>query len=131
MCQAAIELLSQVLPSLRKLAGKDDPYPEYVNADKFIKQGVYSDEEEGILSYTMLDKKEDMREEIILPNVKSIKDLYSQTAKSIIAKRIEGSSHRSGEKDRSLKDENSDLSEENLSYRGAEKDDSMAESEKS
>jgi hypothetical protein len=88
MFQAVIDLLSVFLPAIRKIRGKIDPYPQYVNTNKLIREGVYKDEEEGILKFTMIKKPRDnIITRLEIPGVKNMKDLYLEVLKKLSRKK--------------------------------------------
>ncbi|OMJ66506.1 hypothetical protein SteCoe_36623 [Stentor coeruleus] len=58
MFQAIIDLLSGFLPFFRKIIGKSDPYPKIIFSEKKIHQGVYKDNEEGVNSFTLIEKSQ-------------------------------------------------------------------------
>ena len=82
MCQAIIDLSVKFVPFLKKLKGKREPYPEYINSEVSLIKGVHRDEEAGILRYTMIEKEAKKQEKITLPGVKTSKDIFVQTMKN-------------------------------------------------
>ena len=82
MFQAVIDLLAKFVPFFKKLKGKREPYPEYVDSEVSSIKGVHRDEEAGILRYTMIEKEAKKQEKITLPGVYSSDDIFVQTIKN-------------------------------------------------
>ena len=54
-----------------------------MNADDTVTKGVFKDEEAGILTYTLREKRAKVRETTNLPKYTSIKDIYIETLKFV------------------------------------------------
>ena len=84
MMQSIIDLLCNSVGVLRKITGNKDPYHLVVSDEGFVKKGVLRNDEEGILTYTMLQKNDIDKKEIKMKNTLSMKDLYRNTLRLIL-----------------------------------------------
>ena len=79
MMKAVIEFLSTLSVALQKLTGNMDPFPQYSQDCRYVKQGVFKNEEEGILKFTMISKSYEESSQADLKGFNEISDVYMKT----------------------------------------------------
>ena len=87
MFQAVIDFLVNYFPWCKRLQGKMNPFPDHINTDVVVREGVFKDKEAGILTYTILPKKLIKENGVVLHRVNNINDVYIQTMESIAEKK--------------------------------------------
>ncbi|OMJ68624.1 hypothetical protein SteCoe_33874 [Stentor coeruleus] len=106
MFQAIIDLLSGFLPFVKKIVGKNDPYPQIILNEKKILQGVYKDHEEGVNRFTLIEKSHSETQKLSrLEGGENIHELYIAACKKYIDKGNFTFCEMSVEKDNSLDEE--------------------------
>ena len=86
MARAFLDIISEIIPALKKITGKLDPYPEIVNFEPFVKQGSYKNHEDEEIVYTALPKLQTESVEVKLPGIRSMNDLVLLATQRALSK---------------------------------------------
>ncbi|OMJ66010.1 hypothetical protein SteCoe_37299 [Stentor coeruleus] len=87
MLQAVFDMLSGMIPMIRKYSGKNDPYPLVILNEEKVHQGVFKDEEEGDYKFTLLEKTQNISTKMIkLDGIENLEDLYQDAYKRYVDK---------------------------------------------